>query len=155
MRLRPNGQDRFVRRFSLCFSTQCVKFCSHGRRVGRRAWLSLHLQRCASLECRWAMKPFICWKCLPDSNFNLVCSHIVWAHFSMLKKSLYVIDQRGIIPLKWTSFSAGQSNYCNCRSSCFLGPGAAVIESLQLRYQMVNRMTLACHHGNGRSSDGF
>lgn len=70
-------------------------------------------------------------KCLPDSNLNLVCSHIVWDHFSVLKKSLHVRDQRGIIALKWTSFSAGQSNYCNCSSRHFLGgPGATVIEAL-------------------------
>lgn len=53
---------------------------------------------------------------------------VVWAHFSMLKKYLYVRDQRGIIALKWTSFSAGQSNYSNCSSRHFQGPAAAVIE---------------------------
>lgn len=97
------------------------------------------------------MKPFICWKCLPDSNLNLVCRHIVQPTSPVLKKSLYVRDQRGIIALKWTSFSAGQSNYCNCSSRHFFWvrgaqrPGAAVTESLQPRYQMVNRMTLARH----------
>lgn len=129
----------------------CVKLFSHGRWEGTGSVLISKITRM-----QMSMKPFICWKCLPDSYFlNLCCSPIVWAYFSMLKMSFYAIDQRGIIALKWTSFSAGQSNYCDCTSCHFLGPGAAVIESLQLRYQMGNKMTLAWHHGNGRSLDGF
>lgn len=36
----------------------------------------------------------------PDSNLNLVCRHIVQPTSPVLKKCLYVRDQRGIIALK-------------------------------------------------------